>query len=187
MNNNEYNEIDEIAVPILKQVLREAQDQWLEPNSKYKEYRSLQIDKRGSFGERFFEQTLSRIYYRRLKIEYNDGDQADWDLKFNEIKFEIKTSSIDVNKKFQNEGIKENGDYDGILFLGITPNDLYIKFVKKEDIDFSTLHNRGKRGTGRGYKWDFKIKDMIKVNTLEDIKTEFEKQFTTKDKNNLFK
>jgi hypothetical protein len=75
IDNNFYNEIDEIAVPILKQVLREAQDQWLAPNSKYKEYRPLQIDKRGSFGERFFEQTLSRIYYRRLQIEYNDGDQ----------------------------------------------------------------------------------------------------------------
>ena len=174
----EYNEIDEIAVPILKQILKEAQDQWLDPNSKYKEYRTLQIDKRGSFGERFFEQTLSKIYYRRLKIEYNDGDQADCDLKFNGIKFEIKTSSIDVNKKFQNEGIKEDGDYDAILFLGISPNDLYIKFVLKKDIDFSKLHNRGERGTGKGYKWDFKPKDMIKVNCLEDIKTEFERQFS---------
>ena len=176
---NNYNEIDEIAVPILKQVLQEAQDQWLSPDSKYKEYRTLQIDKRGSFGERFFAQTLSRIYYRRLTIEYNDGDQSDWDLKLNGMRFEIKTSSIDVNKKFQNEGIKENGDYDGILFLGITPNDLYIKFVKKKDIDFSKLHNRGERGTGRGYKWDFKIPDMIKVEALEDIKTEFELQFSS--------
>jgi hypothetical protein len=55
-------EIDEIAVPILKQVLKEAQNEWLDPDSKYKEYRNLQIDKRGSFGERFFEQTLSKIY-----------------------------------------------------------------------------------------------------------------------------
>jgi len=73
-------------------------------------------------------------------------------LKFNGIKFEIKTSSIDVNQKFQNEGIKKNGDYDGILFLGVTPNDLYIKFIKKEDIPFDTLHNREERKTGRGYK-----------------------------------
>ncbi len=73
------NEIDEIALTILKQILEETQDRWKEHNSKYKDYRTLQIDKRGSFGERFFKQILSRIYYRRLKIEYNDGDQGDWD------------------------------------------------------------------------------------------------------------
>ena len=94
----------------------------------------MQIDKRGSFGERFFSQVLSQIYYRRLKIEYKDGDQGDWDLKFNGVKFEIKTASIDVNNKFQNEGIKKDGDCDGVLFLGVTPNSLYIKFILKKDI-----------------------------------------------------
>ena len=62
-----HNEIDNIAINILKQVLKEAQNQWLDPDSKYKEYRNLQIDKRGSFGERFFAQTLHQIYFRRLK------------------------------------------------------------------------------------------------------------------------
>ncbi len=176
MTNN-INDIDEIAIPILKAVLKEAQNEWLDPNSKYKEYRNLQIDKRGSFGERFFAQVLTQIYFRRLKIEYNDGDQGDWDLKFNDIKFEIKTSSIDVNQKFQNEGIKEDGDYEGILFLGVKPNQLFVKFFVKNNIPFEKLHNRKKQGTGSGYKWDFKEKDMIEVKTLEDIKIEFEKHF----------
>jgi hypothetical protein len=172
------NEIDAIATKILKEVLMEAQDKWLEPESKYKEYRSLQIDKRGSFGERFFSQVLSQIYYRRLKIEYKDGDQGDWDLKFNGVKFEIKTASIDVNNKFQNEGIKKDGDYDGVLFLGVTPNSLYIKFTLKQDIPFHVLHNREERKTGRGYKWDFKLQEMIKVKSLQDIQNEFDKHFS---------
>lgn len=172
------NEIDEIALPLLQQVLKEAQNQWLDPDSKYKDIRSLQIDKRGSFGERFFSQTLSKIYYRKLKIEYNDGDQGDWDLMFNGIKFEIKTASIDVNNKFQNEGIKENGNYDAILFLGIKPNSLYVKFILKENIPFDTLHNRKKSGTGSGYKWDFKEKDMVKIETLQDMQIEFDKHFS---------
>ena len=52
-----------------------------------------------------------------------------------------------------------------------------IKFVKKDSIDFSSLHNRGERGTGANYKWDFKEDDMIKVFSKEDIKREFEKTF----------
>ena len=35
-----------------------------------------------------------------------------------------------------------------------------------------------KRKTGRGCKWDFKEKDMIKVLSLNDIKLEFEKHFS---------
>lgn len=171
------NEIDNIALPILKQVLKEAQSEWLDLDSKYREYRNLQIDKRWSFWERFFSQTLSQIYFRRLKIEYNDWDQWDWDLKFNNVKFEIKTSSIDVNKKFQNEWLKKDGDYDWVLFLWITPNELYIKFIKKDEINFEKLHNRWERWTWRWYKWDLKKDEMIKVSKLEDIKNEFEKSF----------
>jgi hypothetical protein len=171
------NEIDEIAIPILTQVLKEAQNEWLEPNSKYREHRKLQLVKKGSFGERFFSQTLNQIYYGKLNIEYKSNEHDDWDLEFNGKKFEIKTSSIDVNKKFQNEGLKSDGNYDGVLFLGVTPNDLYIKFVRKENIPFDKLHNRGKRGTGRGYKWDFKETDMTKVTSLQDIKNEFEDNF----------
>lgn len=171
------NQVDQIAIPILKEILTEAQDQWRDINSKYREYRNLQIDKRGSFGERFFSKALIEIYFRRLNIEYKDGDQGDWDLKFNGFKFEIKTASIDVNEKFQNEGVNIDGDYYGILFLGVTPNQLYIKFVLKSDIPFNQLHNRGDRGTGRGYKWDFKVGDMILVSDLQEIKNEFEKHF----------
>ena len=114
-------------------------------------------------------------------------------IKINKIKFEIKTSSLDKYDKFQNEGLKKDGDYDGVLFLGIAPNDLYIKFVKKSDIDFDNLrlhsdtgethlHCRGKdgtnkRATGAGYKCDFKLAEMIKITTLDDIKNEFEKVF----------
>jgi hypothetical protein len=58
---------------------------------------------KGEVLERGFLNKHYQKFIRRLKIEYNDGDQGDWDLSFNGIRFEIKTSSIDVNKKFQNE------------------------------------------------------------------------------------
>lgn len=48
------SDVDNIAMMILKQVLQEAQDEWIDPDSKYKEYRNLQIDKRGSFILIFF-------------------------------------------------------------------------------------------------------------------------------------
>ena len=187
---NDLTELDKILLEILDRIIVEdSPERW--KNSKFLNQRKISIDKRGSVGERFFAETLLKLYPRR--IEYNDGDQGDWDLKINKIKFEIKTSSLDKYDKFQNEGLKKDGDYDGVLFLGIAPNDLYIKFVKKSDIDFDNLrlhsdtgethlHCRGKdgtnkRATGAGYKCDFKLAEMIKITTLDDIKNEFEKVF----------
>ena len=120
-NQNKY--LDNLLLEILDRiVVEDMPEKW--KNAKVLKQRMIQIDKRGSVGERFFAETLLRLYPRR--IQYNDGDQGDWDLMINNIKFEIKTSSLDKNDKFQNEGLKKDGDYDGVLFLGIAPNDLYI-------------------------------------------------------------
>ncbi len=168
------DELELIAKRILKDISTEATGKW-KIDSKYIGIRQIQIDKRGSFGERFFAQVLFALYPRR--VEYNDGDQGDWDLKIGKLKFEIKTASLDVNKKFQNEGLKKDGDYDGVLFLGLAPDNLYIKFIRTADIPFEKLHNREKAKTGRGYKWDLKEHEMIKVFSLNEIKKEYEKVF----------
>lgn len=184
------NDLENTLLILLDSMIEEDMPlQW--KDAKFIKQRMLQIDKRGSVGERFFLTTLTHLYPRR--IEYKDGDQGDWDLKIGKIRFEIKTSSLDKAGKFQNEGLKKRGDYDGVLFLGIAPNDIYVYFIKMNNIDFDNnlinhndkvihLHNRGKDGTGNnatgaGYKCDFKLEQMIKVNSLEDLKAEFEKEF----------
>ena len=167
--------VSPIASETLKELTREVKEGtvWYE-GCKYIEIRRLQIDKRGSFGERFLGQCLYTIYQRRIKLVYADGDQGDWDLAINGKHFEIKTASLDSQKKFQNEGLKENGCYDGVLFLGIAPDDIYIKFVAKNKIPWNELHNREKAKTGRGHKWDFKPKNMVKAQSLRDVKNAFE-------------
>lgn len=185
--------LDKTLQDIINSIYEKESSQDIWSNSKFELQRKIQIDKRGSVGERFFASVLTEIYHPR-RIEYKDGDQGDWDLKINGKKFEIKTSSLDTNNKFQNEGLKKDGDYDAILFLGIAPNNIYVRIVKKNDIDFDNLklsldseddcihlHNRGKynkkdRVTGAGYKCDFKKEKMIEVKTLTDIKIEFDKK-----------
>lgn len=186
MNSN----LDNILTDLLAEVVLEDEpDQW--ENAVFKQIRKLQIDKRGSVGERFFLVSLTNLYHRR--VEYRDGDQGDWDLKIGRMKFEIKTSSLDKNGKFQNEGLKKYGDYNGILFLGIAPNDIYMYCIKVENIDFENqrinhnglrvnLHNRGRdglesRATGAGYKCDLKPSQMRRIITLSDLQEMFENEF----------
>ena len=107
---------------------------------------------------------------------------------------------MDVNNKFQHEGIKANKSWDVVAFLDISPNDFYVTFIHKNDFEFNidvtkngcikkvgtvllydqklNIHFRGKDGsgesaTGVGYKVDFKLKDLKIVKTIKDIENLF--------------
>ena len=179
------NDLEAVLVTLLdRMVIEDMPEQW--KNAKFLNQRKIQIDKRGSIGERFYMSALSTLYPRRY--EYRDGDQGDWDIKIGRMKFEVKTSSLDKSGKFQNEGLKKNGDYNGVLFLGIAPNDIYMYCIKIENIDFENkrinhngvkvnLHDRGSAATGAGYKCDLKPEQMTKIRTLDELKEVFEKEF----------
>lgn len=161
-------EIVEIANRVFDEIENEvAKTSKWRSDCKFARIRYLQIDKRGSFGERLLRDIFSKE--RNISLKYQDGDQGDWDIEINGIKIEIKTSSLDVNNKFQNEHIKNTDKCDYICFIGVAPNSLYLRLEKIDEIDFSKLHNRGERGTGAGYKWDFKAKDMQEVKSREDV------------------
>lgn len=161
-------DILEIANAVFSEIEREVNttSKW-KSTSKYARIRHLQIDKRGSFGERLLRDIFSKE--RNISLAYQDGDQGDWDIKINDIRVEVKTSSLDVNDKFQNEHIKNTPNCDFICFIGVAPDNLYVRLEKISEIDFSKLHNRGERGTGAGYKWDFKKEQMIEVKTREEV------------------
>lgn len=134
----------------------------------------MQIDKRGSFKERLIRDIFAKE--RNISLIYKDGDQGAWDIQINGIKIEIKTSSLDVNRKFQNESIKDTLECDYICFIGVAPNDLYMILEKISTINFHLLHPRGERGTGVGYKWDFEPENMQKICTRKEVVDMFYKK-----------
>ncbi|MDD6055510.1 MAG: hypothetical protein SOW25_02650 [Helicobacter sp.] len=161
-------DIFEIAQSVFSEIEQEVNQmtKW-KSTSKYVKIRNLQIDKRGSFGERLLRDIFSKE--RNISLAYQDGDQGEWDIQINNIKIEVKTSSLDVNGKFQNESIRNTTNCDYICFIGVAPDNIYMRLEKISEIDFATLHNRGKRGTGVGYKWDFKPYDMQEIKTREEV------------------
>lgn len=161
-------DIYEIAKSVFCEIEAEVNEttKW-KSNSKYIKIRNLQIDKRGSFGERLLRDVFSKE--RNISLSYADGDQGEWDIAINGIKIEVKTASLDVNNKFQNEHIQNTTECDYICFIGVAPDNIFMRVEKISDIDFSNLHNRGERGTGAGYKWDLKPEQMSEINTREEV------------------
>lgn len=133
--------------------------------------------------------------------KYINNSHGDWDIEAFWLKIEIKTATLDVNNKFQHEGIKSNKEWDVIAFLDIAPNEFYVTFIHKDDFIFDidkldnknkqikygtvklhnkikNIHYRGKdsteqRATGAGYKVDFKLSEVKLVKTIKDIENIF--------------
>jgi hypothetical protein len=148
------------------------------PNVPNKFVTELPIDARGKYGEYIVKNILSCYKNDTDVVEYYEGIQGDWDVKFNDIRIEVKTSTLDNQGKFQNENIKkyklhteELNPYDVLILIGISPYNYHYKIVRYEDIDFTTLHNRGSAGTGAAYKWDFQY---YKYNLLTDERKFYE-------------
>lgn len=71
------------------------------PNDLYFKIRQLQIDARGSFGQKFIMYGLKK---NGFKARDDDDKNKDWDIEFENYRIEIKTATLDVNDKFQHEG-----------------------------------------------------------------------------------
>lgn len=166
------------------------QTNW-KPTDTYFKFRQLQIDQRGRIGEHLIKNIFKDF---GSQVEYDDDKPGDYDIIINNYRMEIKTASLDVNNKFQHEGIKDSDKWDAIIFVDVAPNNLYITIVDKSEFKFGLtnskepevkygvvfingiehkMHYRSKNGsnaTGRGYKLDFKLKNLKETKTIDDIK-----------------
>ena len=129
------NDLDAILEDLLaRMVIEDMPEQW--KDARFLQQRMIQIDKRGSVGERFYLLTLTSLYPRR--VEYRDGDQGDWDLKIGRMKFEVKTSSLDKRIEAINKLCDDNYKV-GILIAPVIMVNNYKKLYKELII---TLKNK---------------------------------------------
>ncbi len=183
---------------LIKLINDELVDSKWKPSNKFYSIRQLTIDQRGRVGEHFFVEAFKNM---QIFDCYDENGHGDWDLEACGLKIEVKTATLDVNNKFQHEGIKENKLWDIVAFLDIAQDDVYVTFIHKDDFVFripfidkkgeesirgsvnvygkkQNIHFRGKdntskKATGAGYKVDLYLNDLKKVESLEDIEMLF--------------
>ena len=127
---------------------------WLD--GEFSRIRKLQIDSRGDAGEHFVASVLRRM---GKKVEHDSGTDSKkkhWDLTADGVKLEVKTATLGMSEpSFQHEGVEKDRGYDGIVFVDIAPDDVYISFMAKRDITWGRPH---KRRYGKHYKIDFRLR-----------------------------
>ncbi|MCY3742888.1 MAG: hypothetical protein OXH00_17885 [Candidatus Poribacteria bacterium] len=75
----------------------------------------------GKVGEDFIKMWCQKHH---LKWSSPSSTQSPWDIRIESITFEIKSATEDVNGNFQFNHIRRHREYDALLVLGISPNDI---------------------------------------------------------------
>ncbi|MDE0090766.1 MAG: hypothetical protein OXP12_05375 [Thaumarchaeota archaeon] len=63
-----------------------------------------------------------------------DQRQSPWDVKIKGISFEVKTATEDVGGAFQFNHIRHHREYQGLLCLGISPDNVLFNMWRKGDL-----------------------------------------------------
>jgi hypothetical protein len=132
------------------------------PTSKFNALKTMSsIDDKGEVGEML----LYEILKGKFKTEWEKAKtsrEKDWDIIVEGMKIEVKTATMGNSSiVFQHEKFFRNRDYDVVVFLDFTPDDLYITFAKKSDIIWERLHKRKVNDIlTTEYKFDFSLKNI---------------------------
>lgn len=121
----------------------------------------VQIDTRGTVGELLLVNLLKAGGRKPVYNENTTDLEKHWDFMCNNLKYEVKTASL--GKKgdtFQHEEIFKSRLYDGLIFVDIAPDNIYISMWAKADIKWNEIHFRA---NGAYYKWVTSLTPIDKI------------------------
>ncbi len=105
--------------------------------------------------------------------------QSSWDIQLYGIKYELKTATEDTGGNFQFNHIRYHREYDAVLCLGVTPNELYFGVWSKADVVTGKAGNlvTMEKGANASYKLTKKSSNLIPIANFEQRIQEFTNEF----------
>ncbi len=152
---------------------KEKNDKFVWKGSTYGVIQKLPIDIRGELGE-----SIAALILRKHGCDVTGDDnitdaERGYDLLSDGIKLEVKLATITTGSGgFQHENLHSQRDFDGILFIDIAPEEIFLTAAKKNDIIWKIKTSDNKNADGKKpktkltrrengiYKCDFTIKHI---------------------------
>ena len=137
----------------------------------------------GSVGQDFIE-SLCEILSMQCLFPLNKvntrAKQSSWDIEIGGVKFELKTATEDTGGNFQFNHVRYHREYDALLCLGVTPNELYFGVWSKAEV---VTGKAGKlvtmeKGANASYKLTKKPSTLMPISSFEEKIKEFTTKFT---------
>ena len=126
----------------------------------------------GNVGEYFIRKYAE---YLGFDVEQPEN-RTSWDIQINGIKYELKTATEDVHGKFQFNHFRTHRQYDAVICLGVSPNELYFDVLTKIELLQQPLVSMEK-GANASYKWTRPIKDLHSIDDFKEMLEEFTEDF----------
>ena len=153
------SEVEGIVRKCIDELADNAPAQW--EGHLYGGVKLIEIDNRGDVGELIVVNMLKAL--GREDVSYSKGtthEEKDWDFMCGEYSYEVKTATLGKDGiTFQHEGIEKTRQYDGLIFVDIAPDEIFISGYCKKDIPWYELH---RRANSTAYKWNTNIKETRK-------------------------
>lgn len=136
----------------------------------------------GSVGQDFIEglcNDLSVGCVFPLRTDQTRATQSPWDIEINGVKFELKTATEDTNGNFQFNHIRYHRQYDAVLCLGVTPDDLWFGVWSKADVVTGKAGSlvSMEKGANASYKLTKRPQQLTHIAQFEDIINDFTTKF----------
>lgn len=124
---------------ILRRILKRYadDDKWV--GSRFERIKRLSNTKVGDVGQDFVEELCNGLGLSCEFPEDADGKRSrnsPWDIRIEDVTFELKTATEDVRGSFQFNHIRYTRSYQGLLCVGIGPT--YIRFDAWSKADVTT-------------------------------------------------
>ncbi|MFA6280109.1 MAG: hypothetical protein WC612_04900 [Bdellovibrionales bacterium] len=146
--------------------------------------KTINNTKVGSVGQTFIERLCAQLIIPCSFPLNSNGkrlSQSPWDIKINDIEFELKTATEDTSNHFQFNHIRYHREYQALLCLGVCPANLYFGVWSKADVVTGKAGNlvSMEKKANASYKL---TKTPSHLHEISNFKTEIEK-FSYKFKN----
>ena len=95
----------------------------------------------------------------------NNVVKSSWDAEIDGKRYEIKTATEDTNDNFQFNHIRHHRDYDGVICLGIAPNEILFGIWTKAEIATGKAGNlvTMDKGSSATFKLTKKKADLLQI------------------------
>jgi len=141
-----------------------------------------EITKVGDVGQEFIEELCNQLgldCHFPLNKKGIRAKQSPWDIQINGIKFELKTASEDVSGAFQFNHIRYHRPYEGVICLGISPENIYFNIWSKAEIATGKAGNlvTMEKGANASFKLTKKPNTLMPISTFSKKFIEFSENF----------
>ena len=144
--------------------------------------KTLSNTKVGSVGQDFIEELCGTINIP-IKFPVNSANkrlnQSPWDIRLHEITFELKTATEDTNGNFQFNHIRYHRQYEAVLCLGVSPDELRFNIYSKAEIVTGKAGNlvSMEKGANASYKLTKPKHQLLHIDIFEETLKKFVTSF----------